>query len=312
MGAAINQANGTLAMQCQSCHGNMSTVGAASRTGWLDEPNCQACHTGTAVQNSGQIRYVSVFTQTGEMRQPANRLFATNPDTPLAGKSLYRFSKGHGGLQCSACHGSTHAEWPSIHDNDNLLAKQLQGHSGVLIECQACHASMPETVAGGPHGMHPVGASWIDKHHDAAGAQCQTCHGGTYRGSVLSRAKAVRTFTHDGRTMRFWEGQTIGCYDCHNGPGGQGTPPAAPVVSSTVTISVKAGASSVTKAVTVTPASGTSLRIVRQPQHGTAAVGAGVVVYYPFPGYKGTDSFAYAASNGTRDSNLGKASVTVQ
>jgi hypothetical protein len=168
MGAAIDQKNGTLAMQCQSCHGSMSVVGAKTRTGWLDEPNCQSCHSGTATQNSGQIRYTSVFTSTGEMRKPANTTFATNADTPMTGKSLYRFSKGHGGLQCSACHGSTHAEWPSVHTNDNILATNLQGHAGVLVECMACHSAMPETISGGPHGLHPVGSAWLDHHGDAA------------------------------------------------------------------------------------------------------------------------------------------------
>ena len=69
MGKAVNPADGSMAMQCQSCHGNMSAVGSPSRTGWLEEPNCQGCHTGNAVNNSGQIRYTSVFTN-GVMRNP--------------------------------------------------------------------------------------------------------------------------------------------------------------------------------------------------------------------------------------------------
>ncbi len=35
-------------IQCQDCHGSMSDVGDPGRQGWLQEPNCQACHTGTA------------------------------------------------------------------------------------------------------------------------------------------------------------------------------------------------------------------------------------------------------------------------
>ena len=64
MGKAI-AADGTPEMQCQSCHGTMSAVGQAGRPGWLDEPACQNCHTGTATVNSGQIRYTSVFTSPG-------------------------------------------------------------------------------------------------------------------------------------------------------------------------------------------------------------------------------------------------------
>ena len=123
MGSAI-AADGSMEMQCQSCHGNMSAVGSPSRVGWIMEPNCQSCHTGTATSNSGQIRYTSSFIDTnGTVRVPANQTFATTPNTPptpTCNLSLYRFSIGHGGLQCSACHGSTHAEFPSSHVNDNL------------------------------------------------------------------------------------------------------------------------------------------------------------------------------------------------
>jgi hypothetical protein len=122
MGSAVNPADGSLVMQCQSCNGNMAAVGASTRTGWLQEPNCQACHSGDALANEGQIRFTSVFTSGTTIRVPANQRFATNPNTPAAGISLFRFSKGHGGLVCSACHGSTHAEYPSLHRDDNLYA----------------------------------------------------------------------------------------------------------------------------------------------------------------------------------------------
>jgi hypothetical protein len=90
MGNAV-AANGDLSMQCQSCHGTMSRVGETGRAGWFDQPTCQNCHSGTATNNSGQIRYLSVFDSSGERRVPANDTFATNPDTPVAGVSLYRF-----------------------------------------------------------------------------------------------------------------------------------------------------------------------------------------------------------------------------
>jgi len=56
--------DGSMAMQCQSCHGSMRSVGSSQRVGWFMEPNCQQCHTGTATSNSGQIRYTSAFTDT--------------------------------------------------------------------------------------------------------------------------------------------------------------------------------------------------------------------------------------------------------
>ncbi|MFZ1682792.1 MAG: hypothetical protein WAU88_01555, partial [Candidatus Zixiibacteriota bacterium] len=62
---------------CQTCHGSVTNVGqtiANGRNPWLDEPSCGAvsCH---------------------------GLQFAEEP-----GK-LFRMSKGHGGLFCSACHG---------------------------------------------------------------------------------------------------------------------------------------------------------------------------------------------------------------
>ena len=106
----------------------------ATRTGWLQEPNCQSCHTGTATHNNGEIRYTSAFAAPGQARVAVDQTFATNADKPAAGLSLYRFSKGHGGLICEACHGSTHAEFTSIHDNDNVQSQERQGHKGMLVE----------------------------------------------------------------------------------------------------------------------------------------------------------------------------------
>ncbi len=127
MGAAV-AADGSLAIQCQECHGSMSAVGAPGRLGWLQEPLCQSCHTGTALENAGALRYDSVFTAPGQVRQAVNDTFATTPNAPAAGLSLYRFSSGHGGLTCEACHGSTHAEFTSIHQNDNVQSIERQGH----------------------------------------------------------------------------------------------------------------------------------------------------------------------------------------
>ena len=43
MGNAVD-ASGNAVMGCQACHGNMTKVGHPERVGWLEEPNCQACH----------------------------------------------------------------------------------------------------------------------------------------------------------------------------------------------------------------------------------------------------------------------------
>ncbi|MCF6206957.1 MAG: hypothetical protein L3J47_08735 [Sulfurovum sp.] len=213
-------ANGNNAMQCQSCHGDMHAVGDATREGWLDEPNCQACHYKDA--NGNPVRDTSAVLANGTLRSAVNSNFATLPNTPMQGYSLYRFSKGHGGLQCEACHGATHAIYPA-HTADNLLSQGIQGHSGTIGECSACHASIPNTINGGPHGMHPVGQSWVEGHEHAAeqnAAQCKACHGQDYRGSVLSKTWTTRSFSTEWGQKNFAKGHQVSCYDCHNGPNG--------------------------------------------------------------------------------------------
>jgi len=315
MGAAVAP-DGTLAIQCQSCHGRMQDVAAPSRTGWLDEPACQSCHTGTALQNAGELRYTSAFAADGSVRQAVDATFATNPDTPAPGFSLYRFSTGHGGLQCEACHGSTHAEYPSTQRNDNIQSQQLQGHVGMLAECTTCHASVPQTVDGGPHGMHPVGATWVQRHPDVAddggAARCRACHGVDYRGTVLSRAKGDRVFDTDFGRKHFWRGFEIGCYTCHNGPSGeQGSANHPPVVDDGQAATSEAMPVDITLVASDADADPLTLRIIDQAQHGTVGL-AGVTAHYiPVDGFTGEDAFTFTASDGSSDANLGTVVVSV-
>jgi hypothetical protein len=315
MGGAVAP-DGTLEMQCQSCHGSMSQVGALNRVGWFMEPNCQSCHTGTATSNNGQIRYTSVFTDTnGTVRVPVNSTFATRPNTPAPGISLFRFSAGHGGLQCEACHGSTHAEFPATHRNDNLRNIALQGHAGVMVECTACHLTSPVTVAGGPHGMHPVGQAWVDAHPDtveSSGAtQCRACHGTDYRGTVLSRMQANRTLTAFG-TRSWWRGFRVGCYNCHNGPGSETANPNSPALVGNLSTNT-ACPTPVAMTLPGSDADGDLLvfRVVSQPQHGAVGMSGAVATYFPDAGFVGTDTFTFAAWDGSSDSNLGTVTVTV-
>lgn len=215
MGSPVD-AQGNQEMGCQSCHGNMNQVGNVARTGWLQEPNCQSCH------HDGVRETVGVDAN-GLPRAWADTRFATNANVPANGYSLYRFSTGHGGLQCEACHGATHAEYPSSHSQDNALSMDLQGYAGPVTECVACHTKVPSTTNGGPHGMHPIGQAWISGHKDPAersAATCTACHGADYRGSPLSKTKIARTYQVEGGNKTFVAGHNFGCYDCHNGPKG--------------------------------------------------------------------------------------------
>ncbi len=204
---------------CSACHGNLTRVGDPTRTGWLDVPSCQMCH-------NNSLRYTSTFGK-GVWRQTKDLTFATNANVPLTGKSLYRYSSGHGAVFCSGCHGSPHAEYPSLQANDNVYPTALQGYVGKITECTVCHTNVAVSPTGGPHGVHTLGQSWVDEgghrnYADSYGYQsCAYCHGLKYNGSFLSQAKVQRTFTlEDGRVKTFPALHQFNCYDCHNGPNG--------------------------------------------------------------------------------------------
>lgn len=108
----------TRKMNCIDCHGGMANV-AQNANPWLNEPRCDTCHTPTTTKQFDQ-------------------------DQPL-----YRFSKGHGGVYCEACHDSTHAIATSREPNDAIKFIQLQGHTGTLNECTVCHFTQPSGP--GPH-----------------------------------------------------------------------------------------------------------------------------------------------------------------
>lgn len=204
---------------CFECHGNLSRLGVSTRAGWLNEPSCQMCH-----QNGKQ--YTTTFTTSdhgpnGVWRTASDTRFATNSNVPATGFSLYRFSKGHGSVECSACHGSQHGEYATNQPNDNVYSRSLQGYAGRITECTACHSSVPSTATGGPHGMHTVGSRWVSAHENYAEGstnrqQCAYCHGADFRGTPLSALLVAKTL--NGKT--FAAGHQMNCYDCHNGPNG--------------------------------------------------------------------------------------------
>jgi len=206
---------------CFDCHGNLTRVGQLNRDGWLDEPACQMCH------NTSQ-RYLTTFDQNGQWRQTSDTTFATNPNQPLQGKSLYRFSSGHGNVYCSGCHGSQHAEYPTLQANDNVYSQLIQTYTGKLTECSICHTKVPVTNNQGPHAMHTIGQGWVSGHEQYAEngkyTVCTYCHGSNYRGSFLSATPTIRTFNTEDGQKTFTAGHQFSCFDCHNGPG-VGIPP---------------------------------------------------------------------------------------
>jgi hypothetical protein len=213
MGTATD-ISGALLLQCQSCHGNMSKVGAAARQGWIDLPSCQSCHYRPSPA-SDYLRDTDVFDLAGGFREGQGA---------FGSDGLYKLAAGHGGVQCEACHGSTHAEYRSGEPNDNAQSIALQGYDGKVAECSVCHDPVPMTVTAGPHGMHTIGQEWVDRHKDFVEdntAPCADCHGHDYRGTAVSATATDRVFqAGDFGTKTLPRGTAVSCYLCHDGPSG--------------------------------------------------------------------------------------------
>lgn len=116
----------TAGMVCQDCHGDMEQVAQSIENGrqpWLQEPSCGSanCHGSNYAEEPGK---------------------------------LFKESRGHGGLFCSACHGSPHAIQPTVHPNDNVQNIALQEYPGTLRRCEVCHTVVP--TGAGPHGYLPA------------------------------------------------------------------------------------------------------------------------------------------------------------
>ena len=158
------------------------------------------CHTGTATTTPAR----SATRASSTRRAPAGRRRPHLRDErrhAAAGLSLYRFSNGHGGLQCEACHGSTHAEYPSSHVNDNLQASTCRG-------TPARSSSAPPATAA-PADDHrraaraaPGRASWVTATATRREARTGLLPGlprADDRGTVLSRTFAARSLDVAGR-----------------------------------------------------------------------------------------------------------------
>lgn len=310
--------NGLHSIQCQSCHGPVSAMGATNRTGWIDLPDCQSCHSGTATSNNGQIRYSSAFVSPGVVRQAVNQTFATITNVSFGNYSLYRYSTNHGRLFCEGCHGSPHAEFPAD-PNDNIRARQVQGHDGMLSDCTACHNGqppVPNNGTGGPHGMHAIGQNWVNTHMNlnwTLSTDCEPCHGADDRGTILSQVRADITVTTTFGTKTWFRGTQIGCYTCHDGPvRGTIKNPLGPATVTSLTTNTISGTPVVmTLSATDPNALPLTLRIVSQPARGTVGLSNQVATYFPDPGFVGVETFTFAAWNNNADSNLGTGTVSV-
>jgi len=309
-------------VECQSCHGNLSMLGDAARQGWKDLPTCGSCHTGTAVNNRGTIHFTSAFDSTGAVRTPSTTTYATTPNTPASGQSLVRFSTGHGGLVCSACHGSTHAESPSALDADNLRATDVQNNAGIIGECTMCHSSLNvnTSTTSGPHGMHPTGINWVNAHPNLVGGRngvsettCAVCHGADYRGTELSEAFVSRSLSTKFGVKNFYRGFRVGCYSCHQGPtNNRSNTNSAPQVADADLTTAPGAVVTTTLTATDSNNDKLTLRVITPPLHGVVVIDGTSATYTPEPGFAADDSFTFAANDSQTDSNQGTVTIHVK
>ena len=255
---------------CQSCHVGDAINQPADTTGFIYDDEgirlLQAWRAGDpdaspiASPNSrfAEDQTPLEFGETGPTKRVLYRLsrgqrFVRGDTT---GQAVFT---GHNGVLCEGCHGSTHAEWPVAPDapndgawpppkgsfvaNDNVTAGQLQGHTGKIIECEACHTGdfSLQNGLGGPHGIHPVGGTdntgysqwWVDNHgHYLNGriteetflSTCGVCHGdvaanarGTGTGSPLAEMAQERTVDTFRGPVTLAKDHKVICGDCHGG-----------------------------------------------------------------------------------------------
>lgn len=157
---------------CQDCHGSVSQVGHSidgGRNPWLEEPSCGAssCHGPNYAEEPGK---------------------------------LFRNSIGHGGLFCSACHGSPHAIFPSENPRDNVQNIALQGFAGTLSDCSVCHGYIP--AGPGPHGIIVSTVQNITVANGQTG-----CYGTP--GHLIVAGGGTMVTVQDGGIARFIAGQRI-------------------------------------------------------------------------------------------------------
>ena len=127
---------------CIACHGTLAQmaeqISTNGRVPWVDEPKCVNCHNVSGV------------------------------DT---GNVLYRDAAGHGGVYCTGCHQSPHAQIPSLLASDNYQAIQYQGMAVPLGSCEACHET-----SRGPQGEDDD----FSEHHAGTNPEdtnaCHICH----------------------------------------------------------------------------------------------------------------------------------------
>lgn len=163
---AIHRSHENKGASCYDCHPGMLTKGSRSMEHTSDDGNCIACH--------GSMAQVSESIEAGRLPWMDEPDCATcHGDLPemVTGDFLYKNSKGHGSIYCTACHGSPHAMYPSNVAADNHQPIQYNG-AGKPIKtigsCGVCH----QNTRGIENGME----AFMEKHGSKNPKQTTSCH----------------------------------------------------------------------------------------------------------------------------------------
>ena len=317
MGNAV-AADGTMAMQCQNCHGAMSAVGAPTRTGWLEEPTCQNCHTGTATHE--------------QRRDPLHLGVRRHRPAARGRRRDVRDQRRHARAGALALPLLGGPRRPAVRGVPRLDARRVPL---VAPERQPAERRAPgarrddRRVRRVPHGRRADATRRPARHAPGRRRRGYRGHGdgaerepGAVPGLPRRRLPRHRAVAHvrgpDARrpsfgTKTLFRGAQVGCYTCHNGPSSESANPnrtAGGVRTSSASTSAGAPVA-VTLVATDPDGNALTLRIVSQPGHGTVGLSGTTATYFPYAGFTGTDTFTYAAWDGSIDSNLATVTVTV-
>jgi hypothetical protein len=183
-------------------------VGDPGRTGCSTSPLPSLPHRGAVANDarsatlmSHQRRHAGAPEQAlRDQHQRANRA------------SLFRYSKGHGGLYCSACHGSPR-HLPSLSSTTTWPACSTRARGpdvGVLV----LPRQQPDHVTGGPHGMHRL-AGQAENNRDRDYGRTRELPGlprHDLPGNRLSRSFKNQTL-NGGRALKLLAWPPHRCYD---------------------------------------------------------------------------------------------------
>ena len=114
-------------------------AGITPRTPWVNQPDCLACHVGYA---------------------PPETDTAFNHWSSNSGELYRNRTDDSGSIHCTACHGSSHAEYPATNpyspERDSLQPLQYQGNSypiGANRNCKVCHTMDMDTEVHHPNSL---------------------------------------------------------------------------------------------------------------------------------------------------------------